>query len=354
MVRFMEGSSRKYSAFCAALFLPLGFAQCPGGLRPATNVVAASGYTVRLLASGLSSPRSLIFDNAGNLLVAEQSSGITALTLTDNGGACLEVASRTDVVSDSQLNHGLTLSPDGATLYASTQDVAYAYTYDPQSRSVRGNPQTVVRGMRNPGPHSTRTLRYVNDGWLVVSRGSYGNLDLECGSVDTGHCQVKAFNLNSVPSNGYDFTTQGTRLGWGLRNSVGVDQHPQTGEIWTVENSIDDLVRDSQDIHQDNPGEELNSHGTIGSAAGGNYGYPYCAAAWSTQDIPNNEHIQVGTQFALDVEGKRDDTYCAAQISPRLTFAAHAAPLDIKFNGTNEAFISFHGSWYGFFHLHQT
>jgi glucose/arabinose dehydrogenase len=208
--------------------------------------------------------------------------------------------------------------------------------------------------MSNPGGHSTRTLRYADGGWLVASRGSNGNLDLDCGSVDTGHCQVKAFNLSNVPSDGYDFRTQGTRLGWGLRNSVGVDQHPQTGEIWTVENSIDDLVRAGQDIHQDNPGEELNSHGTVGSATGGNYGYPYCAAAWNPQDIPNNEHIQVGTQFALDVEGQRDDTYCAAQIPPRHTFAAHTAPLDIKFNGTNEAFISFHGSWYEFLPLHKS
>lgn len=41
-----------------------------------------------------------------------------------------------------------------------------------------------------------------------------------------------------------------------------------------------------------------------------------------------------------------NDTFCAEQTPPRLTFQAHMAPLDIKFNNSaSEAWVTFHGSW---------
>ena len=41
-----------------------------------------------------------------------------------------------------------------------------------------------------------------------------------------------------------------------------------------------------------------------------------------------------------------NDTFCAERTPPRLTFQAHMAPLDLKFNNSGtEAFLTFHGSW---------
>ena len=58
-----------------------------GGIKPSI----ASGYDYQVVATGLSAPRGLKFDNAGNLLVIEQGSGaMTALTLTDSNG-CVSV-----------------------------------------------------------------------------------------------------------------------------------------------------------------------------------------------------------------------------------------------------------------------
>lgn len=63
-------------------------------------------------------------------------------------------------------------------------------------------------------------------------------------------------------------------------------------------------------------------------------------------DIPNNEALEVGSQFAVDLdEQQKDDTFCEDPTTPRLTFTAHTAPLDIKFNTSEEAFVTFHGSW---------
>ena len=83
------------------------------------------------------------------------------------------------------------------------------------------------------------------------------NVDLIAESLDSGHSQIRAFDLDNVPDNGYDFASDGLRLGWGLRNSVGVAEHPETGGIYSVENSVDQIMRDGKDVHQDNPGEEM-------------------------------------------------------------------------------------------------
>lgn len=188
---------------------------------------------------------------------------------------------------------------------------------------------------------------------LLVSRGSTSNLDLAAESLSSGHSQIKAFNIKNVSSTGYDFNTDGLRLGWGLRNSVGVAEHPDTGNIYSVENSVDQLTHFGRDVHQDNPGEEMNFHGTLSenkyANQGSNYGYPYCFAAWAPEALNQNgnSNIKVGTQFAMgDQNDTINDTFCAGLTAPRLTFQSHMAPLDLKFNNSaQEAWVTFHGSW---------
>lgn len=111
----------------------------------------------------------------------------------------------------------------------------------------------------NTDDHTTRTLLLSQkvDGILVVSRGSTSNIDAEAELLSSGHSQVKAFNIQNAGDGGYNFNTDGTRLGWGLRNSVGLVEHPHTGGIYSVENSVDEIKREGKDVHQDNPGEEM-------------------------------------------------------------------------------------------------
>ncbi|KAL8754545.1 MAG: hypothetical protein Q9199_004276 [Rusavskia elegans] len=201
--------------------------------------------------------------------------------------------------------------------------------------------------------HTTRTLLLSDktDSTLLVSRGSSSNVDLDAVRLSSGHCQLKAFDINDVGDTASDFNEDGVLLGWGLRNSVGVVEHPDTGGIYSVENSVDEIMREGEDVHQDNPGEEMNFHGYLNGTEyapqGSNYGYPYCFTAWAPEDLPQNEKIKIGTQFAMGEQNNTiNDTFCAGQTPPRLTFQAHMAPLDIKFNNSGaEAWVSFHGSW---------
>ncbi|KAI4141464.1 MAG: hypothetical protein LQ341_003513 [Variospora aurantia] len=312
-----------------------------------------------LVATGLTKPRSIAFDTSGNLMVVESGAGITNLVLQDNGGICLSVTDRKPVIRNSgvldslvQLNHGLALSQDGRVLFASTSEAAYSWDYDAAQSSVSESNRTLVTNMNN-SDHTTRTLLLSQkaDGMLVVSRGSASNIDAEAGVLSSGHSHVRAFNVQNVSDTGYDFNTDGLRLGWGLRNSVGLAEHPDTGGIYSVENSADGIMREGKDVHQDNPGEEMNFlgylNGTEYDRQGSNYGYPHCFAAWVPEDLPQNENIRVGTQFAMsDQNNTINDTFCADQTPPRLTFQAHMAPLDIKFNNSaTEAWVTFRGSW---------
>lgn len=194
--------------------------------------------------------------------------------------------------------------------------------------------------------HTTRTLtisQFAN--MMYVSRGSNSNIDPGANYLFLGRSQIRAFDITTIPAGGYDYSSMGTRLGWGLRNSVGIAEHPATGGIYSVENSCDQYTRDNVDIHQDNPGEEMNYHGTLLNNSyarqGGNYGYPNCFAAWNATELPNNTNITTGTQFA---NASSFDYLCSNVTAPRLTFEAHMAPLDIKFNDST-AFVTFHGSW---------
>lgn len=310
----------------------------------------ADGYVARLVANNLTSPRGIKFDSQGALLVVEQDSGITALTLVDAGQNCLSVGSRRTVVNDTTLNHGIEISSNGTTLYASSPEAVYSWDYSPMSQSNTSAPRTLVANMTT-SDHTTRTLLLSQHapGLLVVTRGSTSNLDVEAEDLGTGHSQVKAFNLTNQ-TGPYDFNTDGLLLGWGLRNDVGVDEDPITGGIYTVENSVDEMMRQGQDIHQNNPGEELNFlgylNGTSSPNQGRNFGYPECFAAWNVSGIPNFSGT-VGQQFAIgDLNSTVNDTTCdeANRQAPRLTFQAHMAPLDVLFNAAGTAaWITFHG-----------
>ncbi|KAL2119698.1 hypothetical protein VTJ04DRAFT_6659 [Mycothermus thermophilus] len=336
-------------------------AACPNNLTPAYNPpVVAEGWKAQLVATGLSRPRGIKFDSAGNLLVVEPGVGLTRLTFEDYGGTCLVVKEKKTIIPEPGLNHGLDLSDDGTTLYVSTVEYADRYTYDAATATVSNRTRLVTGMSHATGGHSTRTLllsRKYPD-LLLVSRGSGPNIDPLAQDVSTGVSQIRAFNVSeaALAANGgqpYRYATSGTLVGWGLRNSVGVGEHPLTGEIWSVENSADNIFRAGVDVHEDNPGEELNFHGVPvpdednpNPFLGANYGYPLCLALWNTTDFPNIDSLTVGKQFALN-DTTASDEWCDANTTPpRITFRAHTAPLDIKFSPAGDrAFVTFHGSW---------
>ena len=95
-----------YSAFFLSWVVSAAASSCSTSLTP-TNAVrpsVASGYQMALVATGLTRPRSIAFDPAGNLMVVESGAGITSLALRDEGGTCLSVENRRVVIENSDVS----------------------------------------------------------------------------------------------------------------------------------------------------------------------------------------------------------------------------------------------------------
>jgi len=306
---------------------------CPspsGDIRPSV----ASGYSLQVVATGLSKPRGLVFDDEGHLLIVEQGSGTISSHVINEASGCVTAEDSSVVVAEGlSLNHGIWIN--GTTLYASNANSVYSWTYDPARRTVN-NQEELISNMNNTD-HTTRTLLLSQQvpGMMVVSRGSAGNLDPTAATIEAGTAQVKAFNLNNR-TDVYDWDNDGLLLAWGVRNEVGLVEHPVTGGIFGVENSADQISRDGVDVSNNNPGEELNFFGYLNGTEyadqGADFGYPYCLSVWNTTELPDSQNLSIGEQFAFDAVSalnneNRTDEYCATKVAPRLVFQAHMAPL---------------------------
>lgn len=120
--------------------------------------------------------------------------------------------------------------------------------------------------MDNPD-HSTRTITASKKkaDTVIINRGSAENVDDLALNKSTGHAQIKAFtfpnqNLFKL-QRPRDFTADGLLLGWGVRNDVGIAEHPVSGGVFTVENSVDNIERYETQFNQQNPGEKLQYMG---------------------------------------------------------------------------------------------
>lgn len=110
----------------------------------------------------------------------------------------------------------------------------------------------------------------------------------------------------------------------GVRNSVGFDWHPDTGELWFTDNGRDMLGDEL-------PPDELNR----AARAGLDFGFPYCHAGV----IPDPEFGKAGE--------------CAASEAPVQALDPHVAALGMRFyTGSmfpaeyrGQIFIAEHGSW---------
>lgn len=161
-------------------------------------------------------------------------------------------------------------------------------------------------------------------GWKSIGVGPDGKLYVTIGAP-CNVCEVKpeeprTASIARMKPDGSGFEL----VARGVRNSVGLDWHPVTKELWFTNNGRDMLGDDL-------PPDTLNRV----SKAGQDFGFPYCHAG----DIPDPEFGKVKP--------------CSAFTPPAQKLGAHVAALGFAFyTGTmfpeayrNRIFIAEHGSW---------
>ncbi|MBK7956045.1 MAG: sorbosone dehydrogenase family protein [Candidatus Accumulibacter sp.] len=246
-------------------------------------------------------------DKGGTLFVGSMQAGkVHALSF----GANFRVQAVTVVASGLQRPVGVAYR-DGS-LYVSA--VSRILRYDDIERRLAQPPAAVLVTDRLPGEthHGWKFIAFGPDGKLYVPVGAPCNI---CDPDPQRYANILRMNADGSGADVY---------ARGVRNSVGFDWQPQTGELWFTDNGRD-LLGD------DLPPDELNH----APRAGMHFGFPYCHGG----TLPDPEF------------GARRS--CAEFTAPAQQLAPHAASLGMRFyTGTmfppeyrNQIFIAEHGSW---------
>ncbi len=173
-------------------------------------------------------------------------------------------------------------------------------------------PEVVNQSYPNDLRHGWKFIRFGPDGKLYVPVGAPCNV---CLSDDPIFATITRINRDG---SGFEIFARG------VRNTVGFDWHPRTGELWFTDNGRD-WMGDNQ------PPDELNR----ANMQGLHFGFPYCHGG--TIGDPKFGTVQSCEQFTAPVQ----------------TLGPHVAALGMRFyNGEmfpeefrHQIFIAEHGSW---------
>jgi glucose/arabinose dehydrogenase len=300
---------------------------------------------VYVFAEQLNAVRQMAFAKNGDLFV---NNGRISVLWDQNHDGTSGADERSVFAQAAGLNHGLVFSPDQRFLYASSDSTVYRFAYTSGARKAAQPAELVIKDIPTGG-HSTRSLVFDSHGRLYVSVGSANNVDSEPNEL-RDRSQVRRFELpNNLPRGGLSYAS-GTPIATGMRNEVGLFIDPQD-RMWGVENGRDNAFDPDfgGDIHDDNPGEEIN---LIDGQGASFYGYPFCYSEFKVHGGQG-----AGVQWAdqtLPAQLQKTDAYCRdrAKVHPPLAvFQAHSAPLGIlQYSGhalpyAGDLIISAHGSW---------
>ncbi len=272
---------------------------------------APAGFTVSAFATGLKNIRIIAVAPDGTIYVSRRDQGdVLMLKDSDHDGRAdgqpVTVASRAGT-------HGLAVH-DGKLYLATVKEVFVA---DIHKDGTLAPLKLIIGDLPDAGQHPNRTLAFGPDGMLYISAGSTCN---DCNENNPENATL----LRASPDG-----KQRSIFASGLRNTIGFDWHPVTGELWGLDHGIDFLGDDEQQ-------EELNK-----LELGKLYGWPhvYGAGGIYPQSTP------VGQISKEDWKAHSEPMV--------LGYTAHGAPMQLLFyrgagmpaEYQGDAFATMRGSW---------
>ena len=289
------------------VLLFLAYAPAVAADLPLNRIQMPPGFHIGVYSADVPGARSLALGSRGTVFVSTRDRGaVYALRDTDADG---RADKRYVLARNLDVPNGIAFS-DGD-LYVAEQTRIIKWTGIENRLSDPGDPTVVYAGMPDRASHGWRYLAVGPDHRLYVSIGS------PCNVCEPG----PGFGIiESLRTDGSDPKVYAK----GIRNSVGFDWDPKTGDLWFTDNGRDNLG-------DNKPPDELN-HATH---AGEDFGFPYCHAG----TIPDPKF---GDRHA-----------CAEFTPPAMPLGPHVASLGMRFyTGTmfpkryrNRIFIAEHGSW---------
>ncbi len=265
------------------------------------DIVLPPGFVIEHYAD-VPNARSLVYGDQGTLFVSNRRESSVYAVIDGDEPTVLEIA------SDLEMPNGVAFY-DGA-LYVAEIDRILRYPDIEAHLDDPPEPEALPVRLPAEKHHGWRYIAFGPDGRLYVSIGAPCNV-----------CEREGFaEIIRTNPDGLDRETFAT----GIRNSVGMTWHPETGELWFTDNGRDMLGDEL-------PPCELNHAPT----AGMHFGFPYCHGG----DLEDPEFGSLA--------GCGDFTGPAQKLGP------HVAPLGLRFyTGSQfpaeyrgQLFIAEHGSW---------
>lgn len=265
-----------------------------------------AGFHIELYAPDLPGARSMTLSPNGTLFVGTRTKGRVYAVRDENGDQ------RADRVYT--LDTGLNM-PNGVALRDGSLYVAEVnriLRYDDVESRLDNPPEPVV--VRDDYPTDT------HHGWKFIAFGPDGKLYIPVG-IPCNVCRPDNEIYGTITRMNPDGSEREI-YARGVRNSVGFDWHPKTGELWFTDNGRDWLG-------DNRPPDELNRV----SEKEEHFGFPFCHG----EDIPDPE-------FGFD---------CSMFTPPARELGPHVASLGMRFGHNsnfperyrNGIFIAEHGSW---------
>lgn len=277
-----------------------------------------AGFVVNVFADNLDAPRWLALTPTGDVLVTETRQNRIRLLRDANGDGVAEVR-QNFASSTNGLNIPFGMAFGGGYFFLGNTAEVRRFPYTKGQQKLIGTGEKIAD---LPGggynQHWTRNVVVSPDGKkLYVSVGSQSNVDAE----PLPRASVQVMNLDG--KNQQTFAS-------GLRNPVGLDFHPFSGQLYTTVNERDGL------------GDDLVPDYLTRIRQGEFYGWPY---AYFKPNLLDPRRVQNGRSERPDLAAKT--------LTPDVLFAAHSAALGIQFyDGKtfpkkyhNGAFVAFRGSW---------
>lgn len=280
---------------------------------PLEKIRLPEGFAIEVYADSIPNARQMALSPNGILYVGSRQHGTVHAVVDSDGDMQAEGLFLID--EDLELPTGLAYR-DGS-LYVAA--VSRILRYDEIDLRIQSPPEpvVVVDDLPTERHHGWKFIAFGPDGKLYVPVGAPCNV---CERPDP-FATVLRMNADGSEREVY---------ARGIRNTVGFDWHPLTGDLWITDNGSDNISPDPA-ITDNLPSCELNH----APRPGMHFGYPY----YHQGDTPD-------PKFG---EGRIADEFTP----PAILLGPHVAPLGIDFyTGTmfpegyqNQAFIAEHGSW---------
>ncbi|MDA1369633.1 MAG: PQQ-dependent sugar dehydrogenase [Proteobacteria bacterium] len=263
------------------------------------------GFSILVYAQ-VENPRQLALGSNNTVFVGSLRGRVLAITDADGDGA----ADQTMVIAERLNSPNGVAYHDGDLYIGEINRISRIANVDSKLSGLQRT-ETVNDSLPNRRHHGFKFLEVGSDNKLYLPVGAPCNVCEE----DEIFAGLYTMNLDGSGM---------TKIASGIRNSVGFDWHPQTGELWFTDNGRDMLGDDT-------PACEINRITSVGQ----HFGFPFIHQG----DLPD-------PQFG---RGKSAADYTP----PVLKLGAHVAPLGMVFyrgdsfpaSYSNTLFWAEHGSW---------